>query len=821
MLGIPFTNSAQQYPEGFNEEQIAQGLLLPGGILHADSARSFLWELNGKVWLLVNDLVHPEPVIDISEEVALWGDHAMIGAALHPDFHSNGYIYLYYVVDRHHLMYFGTDQYDPSFTEDGVAVMGRLTRYTLNTVDFQFAIPGSRKILLGENPGDGLPIPTWSHGVGAVIFGEDGSLLLSTGDGNTWVGGNDGLGYNGTGPVPAFGMDSVALMEGLLRPEEMLGAFRAQYLNGLNGKILRLHPETGEGLPNNPFFDNNNPNAPQSKVYALGLRNPYRMTLKQGTGHGGLNDGFPGIVYIADVGDWVWEEINVLREPGRNFGWPMFQGPVAHNFYKNKPTNNPLATNPLFGFGNCNKEFFLFQETVVADNAGHEHFFTNPCNPAISIPDHIFTFVHERPILAYANEANSNNPYAVYPSFDVDGNESFTHLESNNSTATGQNFQGLSVSGGAFLDGELIPEEYQGLFVFADFSGWIRAARFDDNHGLQSIALWNDNAGRPVFINQNPYNGCLYYTSIFPSFVKKICFGGNLRPVVKVNPPLVYGYSPLEVFFNTIGTYDPEGDPLHFEWDFCGSETSNEPSPTVTLEAPQGEMMNCNITLTVSDNSGGITTVHIPVSLNNTPPEAHIVSIEEGDLYPTEIPSSLQLIAQVSDAEHAPEELTLTWTLLLHHNTHFHRIQQLEGNHVNLQLSPTVCSPFETYWYEIQLEVTDPGGLKATDSRMIYPDCEGTLDVEWPAVDGDYMVYPNPASTSVIIQSRQSLPSSFHYQLIGIDGKKITDAVIPVFHERSFVKIPLSRESSNSAGLFILRFFDGDNWISRKLLLTD
>lgn len=800
---------AQSYPEGFVEEQITETIFYPGGVLFPDTNLVMVWELNGKVWLLENEVLHPEPIIDLSEEVGMWGDHGMIGAALHPDFLNNGWIYLFYVVDRHYLMYHGTEEYDPAFTEEGAPVMGRITRFTLSTFDFTFTIPGSRKIIMGESPGDGLPIPTWSHGVGSLQFGEDGSLLVSTGDGNTWVGGSGGLGYNGTGPVPEFGMDSLGLADGLLGPDEMLGGYRAQYLDGLNGKVLRLHPETGEGLPNNPFYNPSEPDGARSKVYALGLRNPYRMTVKEGTGNGGLEDGFPGVIYVSDVGDWVWEETNVIREPGLNFGWPMFQGPVIHPFYYNNSTQNTNAPNPLFNTDGCTTPFFNYQRTVLPSNFAHDYVFSNPCDPSQFIPEEVITFVHERPLLAYANEANDNDPYAVYMSYDENGNESFTAIGSSESTVEGEDFRGLSTSGGTFLSGEFIPEEQQGLYLFADFTGWIRAAHVSDNDELEKVELWNEDAGRPLFITQNPFNGCIYYCSLFPSFVKKICFGGNRKPVVEVNPEIVYGHSPLEVSFSTEGSYDPEGDPLSFFWEFCDGTVSTDANPVHTFYSENEVLETCTVRVTVSDTSGAFTVRDVFVSLNNTPPSANITSIEEGELYSIRAPTTMRLVAEVEDAEHGAEEMTYDWSLLLHHNTHFHQLSTMTANNRTVEINPTGCSQFETYWYEITLKVTDPGGLISGDTRMIYPDCEGLLDDTFDYNEEPFVLFPNPAVDFVEIRSKEGFDGNMQFMIYGIDGRKISEGKPPVSNERNYVRLDIS---DFHPGLFVIQFRIGDKW---------
>jgi glucose/arabinose dehydrogenase len=69
----------------------------------------FVWEKAGRVWIMENGVKNPTPLIDISEEVGDWRDFGLLGFALDPGFLSNGHIYLLYVVDRHHLLNFGTD----------------------------------------------------------------------------------------------------------------------------------------------------------------------------------------------------------------------------------------------------------------------------------------------------------------------------------------------------------------------------------------------------------------------------------------------------------------------------------------------------------------------------------------------------------------------------------------------------------------------------------------------------------------------------------------------------------------------------------------
>jgi hypothetical protein len=92
-----------------------------------------------------------------------------------------------------------------------------------------------------------------------------------------------------------------------------------QDVDSLNGKVLRIDPATGLGLPDNPFYDGD-PGSNESKVFQLGLRNPFRMSVDQQTGH----------TWLGEVGYYIYEEINT-GGAGSNFGWPFYEGATGVN----------------------------------------------------------------------------------------------------------------------------------------------------------------------------------------------------------------------------------------------------------------------------------------------------------------------------------------------------------------------------------------------------------------------------------------------------------------------------------------------------------
>lgn len=147
-----------------------------------------------------------------------------------------------------------------------------LARYQI-TSNANLADPASERVLLR------LEQPFRNHNGGAMLFGPDGYLYAGLGDG-----GSSGDPYG-----------------------------NAQNLASLLGKILRLAVDSAEPYAIPPE------NASGSEVWAYGLRNPWRVAIDRPSGN----------VYIADVGQDKWEEINVVSAsaPGPlNFGWDYREG---------------------------------------------------------------------------------------------------------------------------------------------------------------------------------------------------------------------------------------------------------------------------------------------------------------------------------------------------------------------------------------------------------------------------------------------------------------------------------------------------------------
>jgi glucose/arabinose dehydrogenase len=409
VIGTLWSNPARALPAGFVEQEIPGPWSGAAGIEWGPGGLMYVVERGGKVWIVENGVKQPTPFIDISSEVGGWRDYGLLGFALHPNFAENHYVYLYYVVDHYDLRMCNAARdnatcqpptYNAATDEYFQPTIGRITRYEANpATNYRTVLPASRRVLVGETIGTGFPILHQSHGTGHLVFGEDGTLLATCGDAGS---------YN----VVDLGSNAdtyyvQALAEGIIRPEENIGALRSQFLGSLDGKMIRIDPLTGDGLPSNPFYDAASPRSPQSRTWALGLRNPYRFSRRPGTGSHDPEDGDPGTFYLGDVGWNAAEDLHVIKGPGRNLGWPHFEGLTAHANYSAANVANLYAKNPLFGVAGCAQEYLYFKNLVVQEKQNGVGSWPNPCNAAVQIPDswtdgagrtwRYFKFMHTRP----------------------------------------------------------------------------------------------------------------------------------------------------------------------------------------------------------------------------------------------------------------------------------------------------------------------------------------------------------------------------------------------------------------------------------------
>ncbi len=183
------------------------------------------------------------------------------------------------------------------------------------------------------------------------------------------------------------------------------------------------------------------------------------------------------------------------------------------------------------------------------------------------------------------------------------------------------------------------------------------------------------------------------------------------------------GVSPLTVAFQSSFSYDPEGLPITYSWNFGdGSPLSTEANPTHIFTAPTSAPTAFLVTLTIRDQQNATATESIIVSANNTPPAVNITSPVKNSFYKIGPDSSYSLEATVTDQEHSAAQLTYEWQTTLKHNNHSHTEPIVNGSTASTIISRIGCNGDDYHW-QVRLTVTDGAGLSTTDYSEIYPQC--------------------------------------------------------------------------------------------------
>src|SRR6185436_4799294 len=604
---------SQILPSGFSVQLVSSGLTEVEGICFDSTGRGYAWEKAGKVWVYdTNGVKLATPLLDISPEVGNWRDHGLNGFCLDPNFRTNGFFYLFYTVDRHYLMNFGTGNYNAASDEYYNATIARVTKYTANAAtNFTTVVSGSRLILIGENKKTGIPILHQSHSGGQMVFGRDGSLLVATGDGASYQ-----IFDCGDTALAGYTYMMQALQDTIIRDKENVGSFRCQLIDCLNGKILRIDPATGNGLPSNPYYDAANPRSAKSRVWDLGLRNPFRMSIRPGTGSTDMTAGNPGVLFIGDVGMEAYEDLNVATGPGLNFGWPLFEGLTLHPQYNSVCNSvNKDAPNPLYG-GSCTSQYFKFKDLIIQATLAPS--FPNPCNAGQQIPANIPHFVHTRPVIDW-DHTQSLARTGIYSG----NNAAEISISSAQSPVKGFNFQGHCSIAGAWYSGTKYPSIYQGTYFHCDLiEAWIHNLKFNSSNTADSVKVFADSIANIVSLQYNPKDQWLYYIK-YPSDIYRIVYTSSVNgaPDAMASQDVVYGAKPLLVHFTGNNSSDPENLPLTYSWNFGdGTSLNTSANPTHTFNPATNNPIAFTVKLTVTDNIGQKDSVELKVYVNDTPP---------------------------------------------------------------------------------------------------------------------------------------------------------------------------------------------------------
>jgi len=314
----PGSAVAATVPTGFTDRSVVTvgagpALDLPTSMAFLPDGRLLVVEQkSAKIRLFVQGaLAAADPVATLPGVQTGGGEQGLLGIAVDPGWPARPYLYVH--CDDSSGPWIRISRYtaagDLAFANDGHLAVDPATRYDLL---------------------DRLHDSASNHNGGTVRFGPDGMLYVSLGD----------------------DMDHCA----------------AQDSSVLVGKVLRLDVSrlpAGAGGPA-PFallIPPGNPwgAAPDSDarlVWAQGFRNPFRMSL----------DPANGALFVGDVGEGAWEEIDRAAAGGRDFGWPAREGPAPFSI----TCPNPLVTGdgPIYTYNRSPGSTAIIGGSVVRRPAG-------------------------------------------------------------------------------------------------------------------------------------------------------------------------------------------------------------------------------------------------------------------------------------------------------------------------------------------------------------------------------------------------------------------------------------------------------------------
>lgn len=316
-------------PDGFEETTVWSGLAAPTVVRFAPDGRVFV-ALKSGIIDVFDGVDDPTPAIyaDLRPQVADFWDRGLLGLAVDPRFdEGRPYLYALYTYNKDPnsatVPRWPDDSCPtpPGANGDGCVVTGRLSRISPD---------GSEKVLI-EDWCQQYP----THSVGTIQFGPDGALYVGSGDGASYTFadyGQDGAPVNPCGDPPGTAGSA------LTPPTAQGGALRSQAFRRepgrpvtLDGSILRVDPDTGDALSDNPNAAD--PNANRRRIVAYGFRNPYRFVFRPGTSE----------IWAGDVGWDTWEEIDRIEDPlagpTENFGWPCYEGDAVMGAYRSLGVN--------------------------------------------------------------------------------------------------------------------------------------------------------------------------------------------------------------------------------------------------------------------------------------------------------------------------------------------------------------------------------------------------------------------------------------------------------------------------------------------------
>jgi glucose/arabinose dehydrogenase len=705
---VPSLAAGEDLPSGFQGEAVITGLEEPTNFRFAPGGRVFVAEKTGKILVFdgVDDAT-PQLFADMRTEVYDTGDRGILGLALDPSFPAKPYVYVLYTYD--HIL--GDPAPAPKWGTEGTSgdpcpeprgadaclVSGRVVRLT---AEGDHAAGGAL------TPLEAPLIEGWcqqfsSHSVGDLQFGPEGALYASGGDGASFSHVDQGqLGEpeNPCGDPPSEG-----------------GALRAQDVRtpadptGLNGSVIRIDPETGEGWPGNPIASSSDANA--RRIVAFGLRNPFRFAIDPATRE----------VYVGNVGWNDYEEIdrfNPASPDAYNSGWPCYEGPERQPNYEGARLG-------------------LCESLYATPGAASSPFFSYRHRQGLTAGD---------PCLDFRGSAISG--FAFYPGGPFPP------------SYQGAMFFSDSVRGCIYAmfpgaDGRPDPSTVTTFMTHSDpYSGVdLEVGPEGDLYYSSLFTEKEGNEFEPGAIHRIGY------------------FSGNKPPVAQLTVDHQWGPKPLEATFNAGGSSDADGDPLEYEWDLNGDGVY-EDAPTTDSSATEtfNDNENHTVAVRVVDPSNASSVARVTVYPGDTPPQPMIASPKPDFEWSVGEPVDFKGSAQDAEDGELPAT-SLDWVTRLYHcpqACHAHPLQAFPSVSSGSFLAPEHDLPSHI---EVTLTAVDSRGLAARSTRQINPriaDIEIASDPPGLALAAGLLTEPTPFSFPMIRGSNIVLSAPASVQQGGV-----------------------------------------------------
>lgn len=380
----------------------------------------------------------------------------------------------------------------------------------------------------------------------------------------------------------------------------------------LRGKILRIRP-AADGtytIPEGNLFTD--PAKGRPEVYAMGVRNPFRIAADPGTGMIAFGDVGGNVNEDFQLGPGGYDEINVTREPGF-FGWPWCSGP-------GKPWRpfDPKTSKPA-------GEFFD-PAGIVNDSA-------------------VNTGLRELPPARHSVFHYGSLPSAEWP-FAGSGGRSITGGTFYRSAG----FQSSPVR---------LPDAWDGTYFIAEWMrNWLGVLRFTPQATLASAEAFPATFSwlRPAYLTIGP-EGALYvaehggmWAGNLDSRITRVIYRrGNRAPQARAVADATAGALPLTVKFSATGSTDPDkGDALKYTWDFGDGQKAEGAEAAHTFTAAGA----VRAVLTVTDTAGAAAIADVLVMAGNAAPQVAFRAPANGSFFEYGKPVAWELAG--SDKEDGP-----------------------------------------------------------------------------------------------------------------------------------------------------------------------